>query len=256
MLRVKIKSILVSQPKPENNKSPYLDLADKLSLRVDFRPFVQVESVSVKDFRKSRVEISGHTAIILTSRTSVDHFFKMCENLKIMVNDNWKFFCLSEAISFYLQKYVVYRKRKIFYSNGIFDDLLKTIKQHAEESFLLPLSNVHKQEIPIKLDAAGINYTKAILYKTVCADLSDLKDVNYDVLVFFSPSGIASLMKNFPDFIQNDTCIAAFGPTTAKAVQNHGLRLDIHAPTSQYPSMTMALEHFITEYNKKEKLKK
>ncbi len=253
---MKIKSILVSQPKPENDKSPYSDLAQKLSLRIDFRPFVQVEGVSVKDFRKSRVDITQHSAIILTSRTAVDHFFKMCENLKIMINDAWKFFCTSEAISFYLQKYVVYRKRKIFYSNGRFDDLLKMIVQHPDENYLLPLSNVHKQEIPDKLDAANIKYTKAILHKTVCADLSDLKDVDYNMLVFFSPSGIASLKQNFPDFVQNETCIAAFGPSTAKAVENHGLRLDVGAPTPEFPSMTMALEHFITEYNKKDKVKK
>lgn len=253
---MKIKSILVSQPKPENEKSPYFDLAQKLSLRIDFRPFVQVEGVSVKDFRKSRVDISQHSAIILTSRTAVDHFFKMCENLKIMINDNWKFFCTSEAISFYLQKYVVYRKRKIFYSNGTFDDLLKMIIQHPDEKYLLPLSNVHKQDIPNKLDKANIKYTKAILHKTVCADLSDLKDVNYDMLVFFSPSGIVSLKQNFPDFIQNEKLIAAFGPSTAKAVESNGLRLDIKAPTIQHPSMTMALENFITEFNKKERTKK
>lgn len=253
---MKIKSILVSQPKPENDKSPYFDLAQKLSLKIDFRPFVQVEGVSVKDFRKSRVDIDKHSSIILTSRTAVDHFFNMCDNLRIMINDNWKFFCTSEAIAYYLQKYVVYRKRKIFSVNGKFDDLLKLITQHSGENFLLPLSDVHKQEIPNKLEKANIRYTKAILYKTVCADLSDLKDVNYDMLVFFSPSGIASLKRNFPDFEQGETCIAAFGPTTAKAVENHGLRLDVKVPTPKYTSMTMALDHFITEKNKKQNNKK
>lgn len=247
---MKIKSILVSQPKPTNNKSPYLDLAEKLSLKIEFRPFVQVESVSVKDFRKSRVNIAEHTAVIMTSRTAVDHFFCMCENLKIMINDDWKFFCLSEAISLYLQKYVVYRKRKIFSGNGKFDDLLKVIKENPDEKYLIPLSNVHKKEIPNKLNKAEIDHTIAILYKTVAADLSDLKDVNFDILAFFSPSGINSLIKNFPDFEQNNTKIAAFGPTTAKAVEKHNLRLDIKAPTKKHPSMTMALEDYITEHNK------
>lgn len=248
---MKIKSILVSQPKPQNDKSPYLDLAEKLSLKIDFRPFVQVESVSVKDFRKSRVDISDHSAIIITSRTAVDHFFQMCDQLKIMVNDDWKFFCLSEAISFYLQKYVVYRKRKIFNGDGKLDDLVKILKEHPDEKFLVPLSDVHQQEIPANLDEAKLDYTIAILYKTVSSDLSDLKDVNYDVLAFFSPAGIDSLKKNFPDFIQGETKIAAFGPTTARAVEKHGLRLDIKAPTEKYPSMTMALEEYITEFNKK-----
>ncbi len=253
---MKIKNILVSQPKPESDKSPYLDLAQKLSVKIDFRPFVQVESVSVKNFRKTRIDISKHSAIILTSRTAVDHFFNMCEKLKIMINDNWKFFCLSEAIAFYLQKYVIYRKRKVFSSNGSFDDLLKVIQEHSEEFFLLPLSNVHKFEIPKKLEKANIKYTKAILYKTVASDLSDLKDINYDILVFFSPSGIVSLLKNFPDFNQRDIRIAAFGPSTAKAVENHKLRLDIKVPTPECSSMTLALEKYITEFNKNAKKKK
>lgn len=253
---MKIKSILVSQPKPQNDKSPYFDLAKKLSLKIDFRPFVKVEGVSVKDFRKSRVDISKHSSIILTSRTAVDHFFNMCDKLRIMINDDWKYFCTSEAIAFYLQKYVVYRKRKIFSVNGRFDDLLKLIKQHSGESFLLPLSDVHKQEVPNKLEKANIRFTKAILYKTVCADLTDLKDVDYDILVFFSPSGIASLKRNFPDFVQDKTFIAAFGSSTSKAVENHGLRLDIKVPTPKCSSMTMALEHFIAEHNKNSKKKK
>ena len=253
---MKIKNILVSQPKPENEKSPYFDLSKKLSIKIDFLPFVQIESISVKNFRKTRIDISNHSAIILTSRTAIDHFFNMCEKLKVMVNDSWKFFCLSEAIAFYLQKYVVYRKRKIFSSNGSFDELLKIIQEHSDDEFLLPLSNVHKQDIPKKLEQANIKFTKAILYKTVASDLSDLKDVNYDILVFFSPSGIASLIKNFPDFNQGDTKIAAFGPATAKAVENHKLRLDIKVPTPKCSSMTLALEQYIAEFNKNLKKKK
>lgn len=242
---MKIKSILVSQPKPATDKSPYFDLAKKYNLKIDFRPFVQVEGVSVKEFRQSRVDICTHTAIIFNSRTAVDHFFRICEELKITIVDSWKYFCISESIAFYLQKYVVYRKRKIFYGNGCFDDLLDLIQKNPDEKFLVPLSDIHKQEIPSKLSKANIDYTKAILYRTVSADLSDLKDVNYDVLVFFSPAGVASLLQNFPDFHQNGTKIATFGPATAKAVETHSLRLDIKAPVTNAPSMTAALEQFI-----------
>ncbi|PLX07680.1 MAG: uroporphyrinogen-III synthase [Marinilabiliales bacterium] len=242
---MKIKSILVSQPKPLTDRSPYFDLAKKYSLKIDFRPFVQVEGVSVKEFRKSRVDICAHSAVIFNSRTAVDHFFRICEELKITIKDTWKYFCISESIAFYLQKYVVYSKRKIFYGNGTFDDLLENIKKYSDEKFVVPLSDIHKQEIPSKLTKANIDFTKAILYRTVSYDLSDLKDVNYDILVFFSPAGVASLLQNFPDFHQNSTKIATFGPSTAKAVDTHGLRLDIKAPVQNSPSMTAALEQYI-----------
>ncbi len=237
---LKIKSILVSQPKPSSNKSPYFDLADKFGLKIDFRPFIQVEGIPVKDFRQSRIDIADHTALIFTSRTAIDHFFRICEELRFTVPDSMKYFCISESIAYYLQKYIVYRKRKIFYGKSKFNDLLDIIVKHKEEKFILPLSDKHK-----------INFTKAILYRTVSSDLSDLSDVNYDILVFFSPSGIASLMQNFPEFKQNSTKIAAFGPTTAKAVEKASLRLDISAPSPQAPSMTMALENYIKKENKK-----
>jgi uroporphyrinogen-III synthase len=242
---MKIKSILVSQPKPLTDKSPYFDLSKKYNLKIDFRPFVQVEGISVKEFRKSRIDVCAHSAIIFNSRTAVDHFFRICEELKVTIKDTWKYFCISESIAFYLQKYVVYRKRKIFFGNGRFDDLLDIIKKYSDEKFLVPLSDIHKQEIPSKLTEANIDYTKAILYRTISADLSDLKDVNYDVLVFFSPAGLASLFQNFPDYIQNGTQIATFGPSTAKAVETHGLKLNIKAPVPNAPSMTAALEQFI-----------
>lgn len=242
---MKIKNILVSQPKPETEKSPYYDLAKKCNLKVEFRPFVQVEGVSVKEFRQSKVDIAEHTAVIFNSRTAVDHFFRMCEELKVPINDMWKYFCFSEAIAHYLQKYVVYRKRKIFYGNSTFDDLMITIQKYADEKYLVPLSDVHKQEIPNKLAKANIKHTKAILYRTVSANLSDVDISNYDVLVFFSPAGVASLKQNFPDFIQGETCIAAFGPTTASAVENLNFRLDIKAPIQDAPSMPAALELFI-----------
>ncbi|MGQ7870137.1 uroporphyrinogen-III synthase [Sunxiuqinia sp. sy24] len=247
---MKIKKILVSQPKPESTKSPYFDLAEKTNVQVDFRPFIQVEGVSGKEFRQTRIQILDHTAVIFTSRTAIDHFFRICQETRVTVPDSMKYFCISEATAYYLQKYIVYRKRKIFYGVGRFDELIEVMKKHKNEKFLVPLSHIHKQEIPLALDKAGYSYTKAILYKTISSDLSDLKDVNYDILVFFSPSGIKSLMQNFPDFEQNSTKIASFGPTTAKAVADAGLRLDIQAPSSVAPSMTMALEQFIKKHNK------
>lgn len=247
---LKIKKVLISQPKPKTEKSPYYDLAEKYNLKIDFRPFIQIEPVDGKDFRKCRINILDFSAVIFTSRTAVDHFFRICEEMRITVPDAMKYFCVSEATAFYLQKYIVYRKRKIFYGNGKFDNLLEIITKHNEEKFLLPLSNIHKQDIPGKLEKNEISFTKAILYKTVMSDLSDLSNVNYDILVFFSPSGIASLLENFPDFKQNDTKIACFGPSTSKAVKKFGLRLDIQAPMPQKPSMTMALDAFIKKHNK------
>lgn len=247
---MKIKKILVSQPKPESAKSPYFDLAEKTSIQVDFRPFIQVEGVSAKEFRQTRIQVLDHSAVIFTSRTAIDHFFRICQDMRITVPDTMKYFCISEATAFYLQKYIIYRKRKIFYGNGKFADLTDMMKKHKDDKFLVPLSHIHKQEIPELLDKGGFKYTKAILYRTVSSDLSDLKDVNYDILVFFSPSGIKSLQQNFPDFKQNDTKIASFGPSTAAAVKEAGFRLDIEAPTAQAPSMTMALEQFIKKHNK------
>ena len=247
---MKIKRILVSQPKPETAKSPYFDLAEKNNVQVDFRPFIQVEGVSAKEFRQTRVQILEHGAVLFTSRTAIDHFFRISNELRLIIPDSMKYFCISEATAFYLQKYIVYRKRKIFYGAGKFQDLIDVMKKHKEEKFLLPVSQINQPDILQLLDKAGYNYTKAIIYNTVSSDLSDLKEVNYDILVFFSPSGIQSLLQNFPDFAQEETKIASFGPTTAKAVLDAGLRLDIEAPTSEAPSMTMALEQFIKKYNK------
>ena len=247
---MKIKRILVSQPKPDSTKSPYFDLASKTNVQVDFRPFIQVEGVSAKEFRQTRIQILDHSAVIFTSRTAIDHFFRICQDMRITVPDTMKYFCISEATAFYLQKYIVYRKRKIFYGDGSFEDLMEVMKKHKDENFLVPLSHIHKLEIPQLLDKFNYKYTKAILYRTVSSDLSDLKEVNYDVLVFFSPSGIKSLLQNFPNFEQNEIKIASFGPTTAKAVKEAGLRLDIEAPTAVAPSMTMALEQFIKKHNK------
>ncbi|MFO7844495.1 MAG: uroporphyrinogen-III synthase [Bacteroidales bacterium] len=250
---MKIKTILVSQPEPKNDKSPYSELAEKNKLKIDFRPFIKVEGVSAKDFRQSRIDILAHTGVIFTSRTAIDHFFRISEEMRLSIPDTMKYFCISEATALYLQKYIVYRKRKIFYGDGKFGDLMGMIKKHKEEKFLVPLSDIHKEEIPKKLEQARIKYTKAIMYCTVSADLSDLSDVNYDMLVFYSPSGIKSLLENFPDFEQNNTQIATFGPKTAKAVKDAGLKVNVKAPTKDAPSMTMAIDQFINNDGKSKK---
>lgn len=241
----KIKSILISQPEPLSEKSPYFDLAEKYKVKIDFRPFIHVEGVSSKEFRQERVNILEHTGVILTSRNAVDHYFRMCEEMRINVPETMKYFCLSESTAYYLQKYVVFRKRKIFHGKQTFADLMEVIKKHKNEKFLLPCSDIHKQNITDLLEKHNIKYSKSVFYRTVCSDLSDLADVNYDMLVFFSPSGIESLLKNFPDFKQNNTRIAAFGTTTAAAVKKAGLKLDVHAPEPGLPSMSMAIEHYI-----------
>lgn len=246
-----IKTILVSQPKPEGEKSPYFDLAEKYKLKIDFRPFIHVEGVSVQEFRSQKIDLKDHTAVILTSKTAVDHFFRIAEEIRFEVPDTMKYFCISEAVALYLQKYVTYRKRKIFFGKQTIEDLVDPIKKHKGEKFLLPCTDILQDKIPLTLEETKIPFTKAMLYRTVASDLSDLEDVYYDMLVFFSPGGIESLFKNFPDFKQNKTLIAAFGPTTANAVVKNNLRLDVHAPMPNAPSMTAAIENFIKEHNKK-----
>ncbi len=247
---MKIKSILVTQPEPSAVKSPYSELAESTSVKIDFRPFIQVEGVSAKEFRQTRIHINEFTAVIFNSKTAIDHFFRLAQELRVTIPDTMKYFCVSESTAFYLQKYIVYRKRKIFHANGAMTDLLDIMKKHKEENFLVPLSDIHTQEIPRMLDKGGFKYMPAVLYRTVSSDLHDLKTKNYDILVFFSPSGIKSLFQNFPDFQQNDTKIACFGATTIQAVKEAGLIPDIEAPTPEAPSMTMALEHYIKNMNK------
>lgn len=246
-----IKTILVSQPKPEGEKSPYYDLAEKYKLKIDFRSFIHIEGIENQEFRLQRVNLSDFPAVILTSKTAVDHYFRIAEETRFNVPETMKYYCMSEAIAYYLQKYVTYRKRKIFFGKGSIQELIEVIKKSKENKFLLPCSDILRERIPLDLEEAKIPFTKAVLYRTVCSDLSDLKEVKYDMLVFFSPSGIESLFKNFPDFEQNDTKIAAFGPSTASAIAKYNLRLDIHAPQPQTPSMTMAIEEFVKEYRKK-----
>jgi len=247
---MKVKTILVSQPEPKIENSPYFDLQERQKVKVDFRPFIHVEGVEAKDIRQQKIDLSKFSAIILTSRNSVDHFFRVADEMRFKVPDSMKYFCQSEAVAFYLQKYVVYRKRKIYVGKRNFEDLMPLIKKYKDESFLLPTTDKVKPVIPNTLDKLGVNWRQATFYKTVISDLSDLENVTYDILVFFSPSGIESLFKNFPDFKQNDTRIAVFGNTTIKAVEEKGLSVDIAAPTPETPSMTMALKKYIDEVNK------
>ncbi|MCJ7466511.1 MAG: uroporphyrinogen-III synthase [Maribacter sp.] len=248
---MKVKTILVSQPEPKMENSPYSKLIDKEKVKVDFRPFIHVEGVDAKNVRLQKIDLKNYSAIILTSRNAVDHYFRIAEEMRFKVPDSMKYFCQSEAVAFYLQKYVIYRKRKIYVGKMNFDDLVTLFKKYKDEAFLLPSSDVLKPIIPATLDKLGVNYTRGIFYKTVISDLSDLRDVYYDILVFFSPSGIESLLKNFPDFKQNDTRIAVYGDSTIEAATEAGLRIDIKAPTPDTPSMTMALQKYITEANKK-----
>jgi len=249
----KIKTILISQPQPRDEKNHYHELAERNNLKIDFRPFIHVEGVPVKEIRKERINILDHTAVILTSRNAVDHFFRVCKEMRVNVPDSMKYFCVSQSVANYLQKYIVYRKRKIFYGEKTFDSLMTQIKKNSKEKFFVPLSDMHNNKIPDTLTKHKIKFTKSVFYKTVCSDLSDLKDVFYDVLVFFSPTGIKSLFANFPDFKQNSTKIATFGANTLKAAEAAGLRVDIAAPNPESPSMVMALEKYIREYNKGKK---
>lgn len=251
---MKIKKVLVSQPKPTSEKSPYYDIAEKYGVKIDFRPFIKVESVSSKEFRQQKVSILDHTAVIFTSRHAIDHFFSLCSELRITIPETMKYFCITEAVALYIQKYVQYRKRKIFFgATGKIDDLIPSIVKHNTEKFLVPMSDVHNDELKNLLDKNKINHTEAVMYRTVSNDFQEGEEFDYDMLVFFSPSGISSLMKNFPDFDQKDIKIGCFGPTTAKAVRDAGLRLDLEAPTVNAPSMTAALDNFIKETNKGEK---
>lgn len=248
---MKVKTILVSQPTPKSENSPYFELANKQKVKIDFRSFIHVEGATSKEIRVQKIDLSKFTAVIFTSRNAVDHFFRIAEEMRYDVPDALKYFCESEAIAYYLQKYVVYRKRKIYVGKKTFPELIKLIKKHKSEKFLLPCSDKLKPMIPQELNELDLEWTKAVFYKTVVSDLSDLEDVFYDILVFFSPSGIDSLFKNFPQFKQNDTRIAVFGNSTVKAAEGAGLKCNIKVPTPEIPSMTMALEKYILDVNKK-----
>ena len=245
-----IKKILVSQPKPSSEKSPYYDIADKFGVELVFRPFIKVEGISAADFRTQKVNILDYTAVVFTSRHAIDHFFSLAKELRVAIPEDMKYFCVTETISLYIQKYVQYRKRKVFFgTTGKIDDLLPTMVKHKTEKYLVPMSDVHNDAIASMLNAKKLVHRECVMYRTVSNDFTadEVKTFDYDMLIFFSPSGIESLTKNFPDFKQGDIAIATFGPATAQAVRDAGLRLDLEAPSEKYPSMTGALQHFLLE---------
>jgi len=249
----KIKSIIISQPKPESDKSPYFDLAKKHGLKIDFRPFITVSPVHYKEFKQQKVNLLDYTAIILNSRNSVDHFFRMCSELKVEMPPETKYFCVNDSIANYLAKYIQVRKRKVFTGKATETELLNVIKNHPTEKYLFPCSDWRKPEIEKFMKKNKYNFKEAFFYRIVSSDLSDLKDVNYDIIVFFSPADIRSLFENFPKFKQNKTLIAAFGATTAKAITEADLTVNITAPSVQYPSMVMALDKYVETHNKEAK---
>ncbi len=247
---LKVRSILISQPKPENLRSPYFEFEKKYKVKIDFRQFIHVEDVAIKEFRKSRVELNSYSGVILNSRNAIDHFFRISGEMRVHMSQNTKYFCQSEAIALYLQKYIQYRKRKVFYGNGSFSDLTKLLLKYKDtEKILFPCSVQHNHMLSDFLIANEFDFKESPIYQTVSSDLSDLENITYDVLVFFSPLGLKSLFENFPDFKQNDTRIAAFGTATKQAVLDAGLMLDIAAPIPEAPSMAMSIEQYLKKVN-------
>ncbi len=245
-----IKKILVSQPKPSSEKSPYYEIAQKQGVEIVFRPFIKVESVSPKEFRQQKINILHYTAIVFTSRHSIDHFFQLCKEMRVTIPEEMKYFCITETVALYIQKYVQYRKRKIFFgTTGKVDDIVPQMVKHKGEKFFIPVSDVHNEELPKLLDSKGLIHAEGVMYRTVSNDFGANETFNYDMIILFSPSGVQSLLKNFPDFKQGDMAIATFGPATAKAVKDAGLRLDLEAPTAQYPSITAALKAYLAKVN-------
>lgn len=251
---MKIKKILVSQPQPSSEKSPYFDISEKYGVKIDFRPFIKVEPILAKEFRTQRISILDHTAIIFNARHGIDHFFRLCEELRVTVPETMKYFCVSESVAVYLQHYIHYRKRKVFYgATGKMNELVTIMNKHADEKFLLITSDVQNEETMSILEKSKITFQKAVMYKTVSNDFGPDEEFNYDLIIFFSPVGVASLLKNFPDYVQGEMNIGAFGATTCQAVRDAGLRLDLEAPLPGVPSMTMALDNFLKENVKKTK---
>ena len=248
---MKVKSILVSQPEPQVPNSPYSALADKHKVKIDFQPFIEVIGIPGKKFRKDKISVRDFKSFIFTSRIAIDHFFRMCKEMRVPVSPEWKYFCTSEAVAFYLQKFVPYRKRKIYPGKGSLADLIPILKKQRGERFMMPTSDILNPDIPNLLEKSNIEWTRAKMYQTVICDLSHLSDVKYDILVFFSPEGIRSLLRNFPEFEQGETLIAGFGNTTKSAIEENDLRLDIAVPTAKFTSMTHALDSFIEKSKNK-----
>ena len=248
-----IKKILISQPEPSSEKSPYYDIAKDFGVELVFRPFIKVEGLSPKEFRQQKIGLLDYTAVVFTSRHAIDNYFKLAKEMRITIPEDMKYFCVTETIALYIQKYVQYRKRKVFFGNtGKIDSLIPTMVKHKTEKFLVPLSSVHNDDVQKQLDAKKLNHKECVMYRTVSNDFTEdeAKNFDCDMLVFFSPAGVTSLKKNFPDFDQKEIRIGTFGSTTAQAVRDAGLRLDLEAPTVQAPSMTAALDMFIKENNK------
>jgi uroporphyrinogen-III synthase len=245
-----IKKILVSQPKPTSEKSPYYDIANRFGVELVFRPFIKVEGMAAREFRTQKVSILDYTAVVFTSRHAIDHFFTLAKEMRVTIPEDMKYFCVTETIALYIQKYVQYRKRKVFFgTTGKVDDLIPTMVKHKTEKYLVPMSDVHNDAIANLLDSKKLIHKEVVMYKTVSNDFTEeeVKNFDYDMLIFFSPAGIESLTKNFPNFKQDKIAIATFGPATAKAAKEAGLRLDIEAPNEKYPSMTGALQHYLFE---------
>ena len=243
---MKIKSILVSQPAP-NESSPYTEIARKAKIKIDFRPFIHVASVEAKELRTQKIDLSNYNGIIFTSKNAIDHYFRIAEEMRFSVPDSMRYICQSEAIANYLQKHIIYRKRKISYGEKNFADLLPLFKKYPTEKYLLPASDLINEEMVKTLETSNIDWTRATMYRTVCSDLTDVTITDYDMLVFFSPQGIKSLIENFPGYEQNETVIAVFGTTTQAAAEQIGLKIDVMAPNKETPSMTMAIEKYIRE---------
>lgn len=248
---MKVNRILVSQPKPASDKSPYFDIARKFGVDIDFKQFIQIESVTSKEFRQQKVTILDHTAIVFTSRHAIDHFFHLCTELRVNVPETMKYFCISEAIALYIQKYVQYRKRKVFFGEtGKIEGLIPVMVKHKNEKYFVPLSDIHNDELTHLFEASNLQFTEAVMYRTVSRIFEPGELDGYDMMIFFSPAGIVSLKENLPNFNQGDMLIGCFGPTTAAAIKEAGLRLDLEAPTAEAPSMTMALEQYLAKKNK------
>lgn len=241
----KVKSMLISQPKPENKKHPYFDLAKKFKIKINFRPFIHVELIAALEFRKTKINLRDYSAVIFNSMNAVDHFFRISQEMRVVITMDTKYFCMTEAVALYLQKYILYRKRKVFFADGTLASLRELFEKYNEEKYLFPCADVHSMDIPEILEEIDVEFVEAIMYRTVASDLTDLAGLNYDMIVFFSPSGVKSLFKNFPKFKQGDTKIAALGPTTCQAALDLGLKLDVKAPTPEAPSMALALDKFL-----------
>ena len=246
-----VKKILVSQPKPSSEKSPYFDIAKKNNVEMVFRPFFKVEGITAKEFRQQKISLLNHTAVVFTSRHAIDNYFKLAKELRVTIPEEMKYFCVTETIALYIQKYTQYRKRKVFFgTTGKIDDLLPSMMKHKTEKYLVPLSSVHNDNVKNLLDSKKLTHTECVMFRTVSDDLTpeEVKNFDYDMLVFFSPTGVKALKKNFPDFKQGDIKIAAFGPATAKMITDEGLTLDLEAPSKEYPSMSSALEAFLSKH--------